>query len=693
MVIRDYLAEKRGVVLSDQQAQAVVAPAGQVLLLAVPGAGKTTVVTAHAAHLIQNKKVPPQGLLILTYNRSAAKDMQRRWERFFGDDIPEAPKFSTIHSFCYRLLGEYARLRGTHMPRLLEGEDTGGKSRILGGIYKEITGRFLAEDALSRIQNLLGYCVNMRQSPQEVAVGEAAELECFAELAQRYTSWKRENDCMDFDDMQLFAHTALARSPALRERFALRYSHVLVDEAQDTSRLQQELIGLLTRDNLFMVGDEDQSIYGFRGAYPQGLLDFFKRYPKALLLKLEQNYRSTPEIVAAAGKLIAANTLRYPKNLFTARPSGSGVQVVSAVPMERQYRTIAEECAKMAKTGSCAVLYRTSLSAIGVATELAGLGVAYSASESRMGYTTDFVTRDISNILRLVQDPGNAQAFRQVYFRLGCGINRETEKLAAAAPREDILGWLIDSADRDDRSTARMMFVRRTLARMAKKTPTLQVDDIMEELGYLDTLEKRGPAGYTTSSYLQRLTIIRRFAVDCDTDAALLERLATAEKLLVTPRIPGQPRPRIRLSTVHSAKGQEYDHVIIADALEGIFPAGDVVEYSSLNQKEPMEEETRLFYTAMTRAKNSLTIYAPGEGFGRELLAGRFLPMAGLGEGELLSVGLREGADISHTFFGAGVITEMNRQRKLVTVNFRHYGLKTFAMDTLQDKSLFKLFQ
>lgn len=687
MNICDYLTNEKGIILSDQQRAAVEAPAGQLLLLAVPGAGKTTVVTARAAHLIHQQGVAAQRLLALTYNRSAARDMQRRYGHFF-DSLPgEAPAFSTIHSFCYRLLGEYARMRGTTPPRMLEGEEGGGKGRIVSGIYRQMTGQFLPEDQLNRMLNLMGYCINMQCQPEEALNGRDADLAIFPQLMREYTAWKRQQNQMDFDDMLLFSYTALCRVQPLRERVAARYDHLLVDEAQDTSKLQQEIIALLSRDNLFLVGDEDQSIYGFRGSYPQGLLAFFQRYPQGQLLKLEQNYRSTPEIVSASEQLITQNTGRYHKSIFTQRQKGKAVGVITRLPMEQQYRAIAEEAAAAIGQGSCAVLYRTSFSGIGVAIELAQLGVPYSASQSQLGYSSDFITRDVLNLLRLAKNPGDEAAFRQVYFRLGCGISREAAQRALQSQSSDILETLIAEAGEKDRSTGRLLFARRILARLSKKPPATQIDDIMEELGYLDSLEKRGPSGYMMSSYLQRLAIIRRLARDCSSTEDLLERLPQAESFLDAREWKG-----VRLSTVHSAKGQEYDHVIVADALEGIFPAADVVEYSSLGQKEPMEEETRLFYVAMTRARNSLTVYAPEEGFGRELLQSRFVAMAGLST--VVAVGaVRVGVDVAHTFFGAGQVVELNTARQLVTVDFRHYGRKSFGLETLRDPKLFKLLQ
>lgn len=684
MDIPQYLLAEKGIALSDQQRQAVEAARGEILLLAVPGAGKTTVLTARIANLMANYGTDPRRILTLTFNRESAREMGERWQRLFGGVFPRDPAFSTIHSFCRRVFLEYAEGRGRRLPDLLE-ERPGGKERLLVELYREITGKYLADEELSSAANHIGYCVNMQLPPAEAAAFDR-ELSGFSRLFSGYMAYKREHDLMDFDDMLRYANAALAREPALRERVRQRFDDILVDEAQDTSRLQHDILGKLARGSLFLVGDEDQSIYGFRGAWPQGLVRFFDSYPGGRLLKLEENYRSTKAIVAGADRLIRNNRQRYPKNIFTSREEGEPIRVIRGVTQEQAYGAIADLLTRVPADESCAVLYRTSYTGIGLGWTLRRRGIPFFSRETRLGYSGDTITRDVENIVRLARQPGDAAVFRQTYFRLGCGIPREVAEAAIAARPGDLLGYILEELDYPSKSSGRLGWVRRTLEKMAKKPPLRQFDAIIDDLEYLRVLERRCQNGYQMNPCYQKLAVLRDFAAAAPDTDAFLESLRGAEQVLNSPR-----REHIILSTVHSAKGKEFDRVIIADALEGIFPAADALEARAMGEEEGLEEETRLFYTAMTRARDRLTIVAPGRCLGRTLAPSRFLQAVDDAAPTVGDVPLVPGLRVMHCFFGLGVVQEVDAARRQVRVEFRHYGGKTFTIESLSDSRLFQL--
>ncbi|MEA5010452.1 MAG: ATP-dependent helicase [Angelakisella sp.] len=679
MDICSYLSNSKQISLSKQQREAVGTAGGTTLLLAVPGAGKTTVLTARIANLLANCCANPESILTLTFNRESARDMEERWNKLFGDLNLPKPSFSTIHSFCYGLLREYALLRGTQMPQLLEGEN-GGKSKILSDLYRHSTGQFLTDDKLSELQNAMGYCVNMCLDEQE-AKCYGRGIEGFWPVMEGYTAYKRQNGLMDFDDMLLFACTALTRSQQLRNMISQRYSHILVDEAQDTSRLQHKILELLWRDNLFMVGDEDQSIYGFRGAYPQGLLDFFQRYPTGRLLKLECNYRSTGALVESSAKLIQNSKERYQKAVTTPREAGVGPMLRLRLDIEEEYEKIADSLENLPQGTTCAVLYRTTFSGILLAAILRRRGIPFFSREARLGYAADVVTRDISGILRFAHAPEDKRLFGQLYFKLGCAISKGAAAQAQEEGRGDLLQWLIDEGDWPGKNTGRLSYTRRILLGLRSKAPSQQVDDIINKLEYLHTLERKGMGGYPINGYIQKLAVIKGLAKQSKDTHSFIQNLLHAEEALNSPG-----NAAITLSTVHSAKGQEFDRVIIADALDGIFPQSDAVEGGALGDDRRMEEELRLFYTAMTRAKDALEIYAPATGFGSRLDPSRFLGML-LDE----PTGLMSGTQVSHAYFGAGRILEVDRARNRVEVVFRTAGTKTFTMESLLDHRIFQV--
>ncbi len=687
MDIPRYLRQSRGITLSDQQRAAVEAAFGDVLLLAVPGAGKTTVLTARIANLMANHNADPRRILTLTFSREGARDMARRWERLFGGLFPCAPAFSTIHSFCLRLLEEYAAGRGSRLPELLEGgESRGGKERLLGEVYREVTGEYASDEVLSRAAAAVGYCVNMRLTGREEE-GLPEGVPHLDRLLERYTARKRERGLMDFDDMLLFADTALERSAVLRERAAGRYDYILVDEAQDTSRLQHSILHRLERGNLFLVGDEDQSIYGFRGAWPQGLLRFSQDRPQGRLLKLEENYRSTGAVVAAAGRLIAQNRQRYPKAAFTRRPQGEPVGILRELDHGEEYGRIADLLEQMPPERTCAVLYRTGYTGIGLGWTLRRRGIPFFSRESRLGYRSDTITREVTNLIRLAQDPGDEEAFRRSWFLLPCRIPKAAAERALAVHPRDLLREVLEE-EFTQRNSGRILWVRRVLAGMAKEPPLGQLETILGELEYLRALDRRCQNNYDRGSYLQKLSVLRDFAAAAPDTAAFLESLREAERVLDSPQ-----RRNIILSSVHSAKGQEFDEVIIADAIEGVFPMADALSFRAAGDTRPLEEERRLFYTAMTRARDRLTIFAPSGCLGQPLLPSRFLYSAGGGEApELDGVPLVPGLRVAHAFYGVGVLERADTVRGEVVVDFRRQGKKRFTLEELRNPMVFRLY-
>ena len=675
-----YLREERGICLSDQQRAAVEAPPGDILLLAVPGAGKTTVLTARIANLMANRGAEPQRLLILTFNRESARDMARRWERLFGGLFPRDPAFSTIHAFCLRLLREYAAGRGTQVPALLEGREDHLRERFLRDCYRQLAGEYLTDEAMGRLLSAMGYCVNMRLSPEE-REQFSRTVPQFPRLFLRYTAWKRENGWMDFDDMLLFAHTALERNPDLRETVSGRYDAILVDEAQDTSRLQHDILEKLGRGNLFLVGDEDQSIYGFRGAWPQGLLTFFDSHPKGKLLKLEENYRSTRAIVAGADRLIRQNRQRYPKAIFTRRAEGEAIRVVRRLDHDSQYGAIADLIETLEPGESCAVLYRTSFTGIGLGRELRRRGIPFFSRESRLGYAADTITREVCGLIRLSEAPGDPELFRRVWFLLPCGLSRQAVDTALQSGSPDLLRYLLDRVSFPGKNTGQLMWVDRLLGRMRKEPPAKKLDTVLEDLEYLRFLDRRCQEGYDRNAYLQKLSVLRQLAAQTADADAFFREVASAEEVLRSP----QPGP-VTLSTVHSAKGQEFDRVVIADALEGVFPAADALGAQAGGDPRPLEEETRLFYTAMTRARNRLVIFAPATCLGHPLLPSRFLHTVEEGDAPVVKgVPLLPGLRIAHAYYGIGSLERVDKARGEITVKFRHYGVKRFAIKDLED--------
>lgn len=394
---------------------------------------------------------------------------------------------------------------------------------------------------------------------------------------------------------------------------------------------------------------------------------------------LEENYRSTGTIVEGAAKVIETSGNRYAKAMHTSHPRGEEIVVEQSVTMEEEYSWVAERLRQLPAGETCGVLYRTGCSGLAMAHLLLGQGVPFVFRGGNLGYAGDFINRDVFSIMQLAADPSDSVAFRRCYFRLGCIIPREVANSAIEAAPKDILGWIVDYSDYPGKNTGTLSWTRRVLDAMKHKLPQEQLQTILGDLGYITGLEKRGQDGYRISACLQKLVLLRQLAEGARSVQELVERVGTAEA-----KARQEGRAAVTLTTVHSAKGREFDHVFILDAVEGIFPAADAVEYRALHHRQQLDEETRLFYTAMTRARSHLTIVAPSSALGRSLGPSRLLqPLTG---GTLLGDrALYIGMKVSHTYFGIGEIVGFDLRRGWVEILFRTGGKKTFDPGSLLD--------
>ena len=360
-------AQKQGLELSGRPA----------LLLAVPGSGKTTVLVGRVAALLLSG-VPAAKVLNLTFSRESARDMSARFRKMFPD-LP-VPRFSTIHSLCYSILTDYSRRTGRPVPPMVgaEGQPTAGQ--LLREVLRRRTMEFIEEEDLNDALSAIGLCKNLMLTREEMGDVSCA-LEGLPELFDGYQQLKNARNLMDYDDILLYALTFLQKIPALLDAWRQRYDYINVDESQDVSKVQLELIRLLKPDGqgLFMVGDEDQSIYGFRGAYPKGILSFEKLFPGAAVYKMEDNFRSRPGILSRCDSFIRLNRDRYDKTLISGREgAGEPVRLLDSKNPEHFCSQLLQKITSMKPGETLGILYRNNLSALPVADLLLEAGVPFS---------------------------------------------------------------------------------------------------------------------------------------------------------------------------------------------------------------------------------------------------------------------------------------------------------------------------
>lgn len=613
----DYTAFKRefGIRLNPQQEAAVQQTEGAVLLLAVPGSGKTTVLITHLAFLLYCQNVPPERILTVTYTVAAARDMAARYRSAFGGEFADRLDFRTINSLCAAVVRRYARARGTRAFELETGEGQ------LQGLVRELLARDRPdgsrppEQQARDVRARIAYCKNMLLAREEIQrqTIEGCDFPAIYDGYQRRLHGERR---MDFDDQMVFTLRIFQKYPEILAHFQRRWPYLCVDEAQDTSRIQHIILQRLAAKsgNLFMVGDEDQSIYGFRAAWPEALLRFHQDHPGAKVLKMETNYRSTPEIVAPADAFIQRNRKRHPKHMGAVNPAGPAPRVVELRDYERQAGWLLEKIARNPGP-STAILYRNNDSALPLVDALDRAGIPFAMRQREGVFFTSPLARDLGDLLAFALDAGNGGLFLRSCYKLGLKIKKALLLPALARRREGQTVWeaLLEHGALAPWQRERVLELWKGFRRIPGMDSFSAVRQILE-LGYRARLEEL-PAEFG------RLDVLLALARQNRDPAALLARLGELQDILAAERA---ERACLTLSTIHGSKGLEYDRVILIDAVDGLLPGVPDEGSPSFSEKfrDELEEERRLFYVAVTRARRELLFLRYSRKFGEPLARG-----------------------------------------------------------------------
>ena len=691
--ILEYLKEQFHLSFTQQQLQAIETIDGPVLLLAVPGAGKTTVMVSRIASMIYEHGIAPSSILTITFSKAGARDMRRRYEGLFGQLEKETPLFCTIHSFCYQVVGSYCQATGGVAPRLIEARE---RSMALREIYQRINQEFLSEDLEEELVSNLSFIKNamLRQEDVEQNEKQPAEkrvletqIKNLWSIYKAYSNFKRDNGLMDFDDMLSYTLTILKKYPQILEYYQDRYPYLCVDEAQDTSKLQHAVIGLLAQksQNLFLVGDEDQSIYRFRGACPENLLEFPKQYPKAKLLKMEENFRSTGEIVEHANRFISFNKQRYPKNMFTHNERGGPIEVKKLHDFADQYHAAIE--AYLVEPGTTAFIYRNNLSAVPIADILDRNDVDFYIKEHKARLKNNYVVSDVLAFFSLSFDSKDFAAFSRIFYKTSSCLKRNMLSRIPQGPLmegESYFDRMVTLCD-ENQNTGKIRYISMMVEQLHKMEPVKAMECILYQIGYLGYLEFTSGAGYSMQA--QKLNILMSLASRVSTVEQFLDRIDELDEIVV--QHAQRPQARLTLTTAHSAKGLEFDTVVLLDCMDDIFPAHSAVEKWKLGMEEEMEEEARLFYVACTRARKRLVLPYANFSANTPAVPSRFLsrlmePEQKEEQTKADGIRLYPGLMIEHKNFGRGQVVSVNRERGTFTAFFGKNGTRTLTIQILK---------
>jgi len=598
--------------LNDVQRQAVEHPGGPLLVLAGAGSGKTRVLTGRIAHLVTERGIPAWGILAFTFTNKAAREMKERAIHLLGADESQlAVWVGTFHGTCVRILRRHAELLG--FPKSFVIYDTDDQRSLLRELLREVGAddrHLTPAGAGSRISRLK----NEGIAPAAFAADAAGPIERqVADVYAKYETALRARAAMDFDDLLLYTVKLFDLDPGVHRQYADRFRHVLVDEYQDTNAIQFELIERLSRThrNLLVVGDDDQSIYGWRGADVGNILSFEDRYPDATVLRLTQNYRSTRTILRAANHVVKNNSARKEKELWTENPAGErlglhllpdeeseGERVVSLLLEEKRLRARSNR--------DFAVLYRTNAQSRAVENALRRSAIAYQLTGGVSFYERREV-KDLLAYLRALAQPRDQVSWYRILNVPARGIGKttldrlrdfsDTQGLTTPeALRHPLLAGAVGGA-----ASRRLLEVARLfegLAPLLALPPATCLSELVAKIRFREYLLEDDPAEAS-----ERIENVEELITGADayarrSDEPTVEGFLAEVALLTDVDLWEDEEDTVNLMTIHSAKGLEFPVVFVVGMEEGLLPHA-----SSLDHPKELEEERRLFYVALTRAR------------------------------------------------------------------------------------------
>lgn len=570
---------------------------GPSLTLAIPGSGKTTLLLHRLIYLVEEHGVKPSQILTLTFSKASAEDMSTRFTRDFSDKGHRFT-FMTIHKFAYGIYRTYLKQTNKTMTLL---DDGSKKYQILNEIVKQLRGEALTEDDFETISNDIGLIYNLKLTP-ETSGGHTFQFEDIFDIARAFHLYKKNHQLFDFDDMLISAIKILNDLPTLLEGIRSKYRFIQVDEAQDTSKLQFELIELLLGEdqNLFLVADDDQSIYGFRGAFPTYLLMFGDRFPSAKLYYLAENFRSDALIVNTAAALIKTNINRYEKAMRPFHPGSKAPSIRTFDDLTGRNTFLMQKLSEL--SGTTAILYRNKIASLSVLDALERQRLSFQIKDPPIKEFGHWLLEDLLAFLTLAMIPQDLDSFLKVAFKMNGFISREMVNYVKSNHRgRNVFNVLEEIPFLKDFQTRTQERLHAQFDMLQRLRPYDGIHFIETELGYLDYIKSNANRLGLSMNYARtRLDAFKAIAKPLKSGFEFINRVAELGQYLQ--ENVGNSNESIILSTIHGSKGLEFDHVFMIDVNPQIFPGFKATEGDAL------EEERRLFYVGLTRAKKQFEL-------------------------------------------------------------------------------------
>lgn len=674
MKFNDILKNKN-IKLTEQQKKAVSFYKGILLLLAVPGSGKTTSIICRNANLILEHSINPKDICNITFSKAAATEMENRFKKIFPE--LDRPYFSTIHSLSYQIVREYLQYKNIRFT-LIEGNAAINRNSVINKIFLEINKEYPSEELTEQVNSFISYVrnslidINNPIQSKEIIENAEEQFENPVEIYNSYMEIKKKNNWVDFDDMLCIANNILKTNHYISKKFKEKFKFMQIDEAQDVSLVQYEVAKKLVKNsgNLCLIADDDQCIYSWRGSNPNILLDLKKEFPTATIVYMERNFRSAPLIVSRCNDFIKNNKKRYKKNMYTENNFEGNICVEKHTSVMDQAEEVTDTIKSNNNFSNTAILYRNNSSALPIILKCINKNIPFNIKVKNNSIFKKFILEDILSFYIFANDMTNKDAFLNIAYKLNTIYIPKAELQYIVKNAEgNILTALENTKKINTFMLTRLKIKLSNLKRSRNATQFLKI--LFNDFEYSDYILKRADAN--------SIDILYALAKDEESIEKVIEKIANLLDKLANKK--HDPKG-IEMMTLHSSKGLEWQDVFIVDFNDNVIP----------NEKSDKEEERRLAYVGFSRAIEKLYINFYSKGYEKlhpSVFISEFLPKENdinSNEDGKEDVVLHD--KITHSLFGDGYVIDINKD--IITIKFEDYGIKKLSKGILKEKKLIK---
>ncbi len=695
------LAQKNNRILSDEQLKAIHHIQGPALTLAIPGSGKTTLMLYRAANIIHQTSINPNSLLNLTFSKAAANDMSIRYNKDILPYTGQKITISTIHSFCLSIIKAYSN----HINKpihLLKDYGKNSKSYILSSLYKNHSNKYITPEIFEELSRIISYKKN--QYPPLDTTDKRNELplklvsnDLFHTLFFEYEKYKLQNNLIDFDDMLSHALAILNKYPKTVDYYHKKYKYIQIDEAQDTSSIQNHIISLIAgkSPNLFMVADDDQSIYQFRGASPSELLNFQAKYKNSKIYYLSKNFRCSPDIMRSCQMLIKNNQHRYDKQMQIDPSCNEPVIIRYFDSPEQRHNYIKQKITQ----SPTAILYRNHISSIPIIDYLNRNNCDFKIKDYGLTLSENKIVKDIFAFFQLALIRHDKESFFKIAYKLNTFIPKTAlEFIRNYNLQNSVFQALKSIPNQSYKQIQNWTLLEDQFDKIKLSTPYDAIKIIETDLGYLKKLNTQ--CSKLKLSFTQFRTILEMLKQIAKHQNSLVDFIQRIKEIDMIANSAKKNTSSTQLLTMHSSKGLEFNQVLLIDIDKGIIPSQKTKD----DDPKQWEEERRLLYVAMSRAKNNLEIlqlnfwenklikHSPFIDEFKDSSSTKIIPAPNdtNSKNKKTSISYKDlevGNIVKHTHFGKGTVMQIEDNK--ISIKFDR-GIKTLSLSICESQKLLR---